>query len=307
MSLLNVNLAILAYADAPASATPLLRLADLKWSMMGLPTENFRNIPLSLAPGETSTIATTARSIYVAFSGTYEVSSPKDGVLRLTGNLGQRTSRSVGSDETTEWSITKTGDLVRATYTGNGTEPNFLGTVWPGDGITLDDPFMTYNQGDYTVVSVSSNYIEFLNPLGQSETVSGDIRFYSSGPVQKGDILDISSNKFSYLNRVTAPISRVNDQFIEVPAATVVAESVTEAMGGINIYPNAYKWLLIAVDHKAVVGLNGENPSTIEVEPYVEGDLSKQPGLFMKRGKVFEVRIKNPGLTPVQGFVILSE
>jgi hypothetical protein len=307
MSLLNVNLAILAYADAPASATPLLRLADLKWSMMGLPTDNFRNIPLSLAPGETATIASTARPITVLYSSGYEVSRPEPGVMRITGNLGQRIGRLDGSDETTEWSFTKTGDLVRATHTGNGTAPSLPGSVWPGDGVTLDSPFGTYNQGDFTIVSVSSNHFEFLNPVGQEETVAGKIRFYTSGPVQKGDILDISSETFSYLNRVTAPISRVNDQFIEVPAQNVVPETVTQLLGGVNIYPNAYKWLLIAVDHKAIVGLNGEVPTSVEVEPYAEGDLTKQPGLFMKRGKVFEVRIKNPGLTPVQGFVILAE
>jgi hypothetical protein len=227
--------------------------------------------------------------------------------MRIAGNLGQRTSRLDGSDETTEWALTKTGDLVRATYTGTGTEPAILGSVFPGDGITFDDPFSTYNQGDFTVVSVNSSYVELLNPLGQQETVTGKVRFYSSGPVQKGDILDVSSESFSYLNRVTSPISRVNDQFIEVPALNVVSETVTQLLGGISIYPNAYKWLLIAVDHKAIVGLNGETPTSIEVEPYIEGDLSKQPGLFMKRGKVFEVRIKNPGLTPVQGFVILAE
>ena len=143
MSLLNVNLAILAYADAPASATPLLRLADLKWSMMGLPTDNFRNIPLSLAPGETATIASTARSILPLYGSTYEVSTPAPGVMRITGNLGQRTTRLDGSDETTEWAITRTGDLVRATYTGTGTVPSLLGSVWPGDGITLDVPFTT--------------------------------------------------------------------------------------------------------------------------------------------------------------------
>lgn len=307
MSLLNVNLAILAYADAPASATPLLRLADLKWSMMGLPTDNFRNIPLSLAPGETATIASTARSILPLYGSTYEVSTPAPGVMRITGNLGQRVARADGADETTEWSLTKTGDLVRATYTETGSAPSILGNVWPGDGVTFDTPFAPYNQGDFTVVSVSSNYFEFLNPLGQEETVVGKARFYSSGPVQKGDILDISSDRFSYLNRTTASITRVNDQFIEVPAANVVPENVTEILNGVNIYPNAYKWLMVAVDRKAIVGLNGENPTSIEVEPYVEGDLAKQPGLFVKRGKVFEVRIKNPGLTPVQGFVILAE
>jgi hypothetical protein len=275
--------------------------------MMGLPTENFRNIPLSLAPGETSTIATTARQLGTFYGLNYHISNPQPGVLRLTSDLGQRIPRSsVGLDGTAEWTITKTGELARATYTGNGTAPN-LGSLYVGDGLTLDEPFQTYNQGDFTVVSKGSNYVEFLNPLAQPETVVGGIRFYSAGPVQKGDILDISSNKFSYFNRVTAPIVRVNDQFIEVPAVNVVPETVTDVLGGINVYPNAYKWLLIAVDHKAVVGLNGDEPTTLEVEPYIEGDLSKQPGLFMKRGKVFEVRIKNPGLTPVHGFVILAE
>ena len=301
MSLLNVNLSILAYADGPASSTPLLRLADLKWSMSGLPTDNFRNIPLSLAPGETAKIASTARPLVYGQDTAVQTSSPNAGTLRISGNLGQRATRLILENESA--SITKTGDVARLTFATAVSTQNVL----VGDGITIDSPFQFHNQGDFIVISKGYDYVEFLNPLAQPENATGKIRFYSSGPVQKGDILDISSNKFSYLNRVNASITRVNDEFIEVAAINCVTENVTGVSGGINIYPNAYKWLLIAVDRKAIVGLNGEEPTNIEIEPHIEGDLSKQPGLFMKRGKVFEVKIKNPGLTTLSGFVILSE
>jgi len=300
MSLLNVNLSILAYADGPASSTPLLRLADLKWSMSGLPTENFRNIPLSLAPGETAKIASTARPIVYLQDSIFSTSTPQAGTLRISGNFGQRATRLVADDASC--SITKNGDVARLTSNSISTE-----NVYIGDGITIDAPFQYHNQGDYTVISKGNDYVEFLNPAAQAETATGKIRLYSPGPVQKGDILDISSSKFSYLNRINASITRVNDEFIEVVAINSVTETVTGVSGGINIYPNAYKWLLIAVDRKAIVGLNGEEPTNTEVEPHIEGDLSKQPGLFMKRGKVFEVKIKNPGLATLSGFVILSE
>jgi hypothetical protein len=305
MSLINVNLALLAYADAPASATPSLRLADLKWSMMGMPTDNFKNCPVTLAPGETVTIASTARTLDFDSSTTFEVSSPYEGCLRLAGNFGQRTSRSSG-DETTEWALTKKGDLIRATYSGTGTSPDFS-SFSLGDGITLDAPFQTYNRGDFTVVSKGSNYVEFINALAQPETLVGQVRVYSSGPVQKGDILDLSSGQFNYLNQISAAITRVNDQFVEVACPMTIEETVTGVTDGLYIYPNAFKWLFIAVDRKAIVGLNGEAPTNNEIEPFVEGDLVKNPGLFMKRGKVFEVQLRNPGLQTVQGLVILAE
>lgn len=305
MALINLNLGILCYADAPASSAPTLRLADIKWSLMGIPSDQVSNIPIALAPGETVTIASTARTLSFNSSTTFEVSAPSEGTLRLSGNFGQRTSRSSG-DETTEWTLTKKGDLIRATHTGDGSSPNFA-SLSLGDGITIDAPFQTYNQGDFTVVSRGSNYIEFINPLGQQETVAGQIRIYSSGPVQKGDILDISSAQFNYLNQISASITRVNDQFVEVACPMVIEETVTGVTDGFYIYPNAFKWLLIAVDRKTVVGLNGEAPTNNEIEPFVEGDLVKNPGLFMKRGKVFEVQLRNPGLQTVQGLVILAE
>jgi hypothetical protein len=303
MSLLNLSLNLLSYVDGPASNQPQVRLADIKYSMLGLPTDNFRNMPINLGPGESMVVASTARTIsYTPF--TVFAISASSGKMKIEGSFGQATKRDAG-DNTTEWTLTRTGDIMKLTATG-GAIPT-LSTTVAGDIVTMSGAFNIYNQGDFTVLNRGASYVEFINPLGAPEVVTGEVLISSAGPVQKGDVIDITASEFAFSNRGTFVISRVTADFIEVLNPNVIAESVTGASSGISVYPYAYKWLMMATDRKVLVSLNGESTTSIEVEPHVEGDLARNPGLLLKRGKVFEVKVSNPGIQPVNGMLILSE
>lgn len=303
MSLLNINLGILAYADGPASNQPQVRLADLKWSMLGLPTDSFRNVPISLAPGESMVVASTARALTLGSDITVQKSGDK---MRLVCSIGQRASRNAG-DSSTEWTVTKSGEVTRMTA-GAGGMPDF-GSIQAGDLLNVVAGLNPLNRGEFMILSKGPDYVEFVNQfaVAESAVVGVDLSIYSSGPVQKGDVLDISSPSLAFPNQGSFPVTAVTDQYIEVLNPNAFPQSVSGVSSGISIYPYSYKWMLIAADRKVSVGLNGAPPSSIEVEPAVEGDLIKNPGVFLKRGKVFEVRIMNVGLQQASGFLLLAE
>jgi len=303
MSLLNVNLGILAYADGPATNQPQVRLADLKWSMLGLPTDSFRNVPISLAAGESMVIASTARATSLGSS----VSISKHGdKMRISSELGQRVGRESG-DSSTIWDITRSGDVCRLTAVG-GAVVSFS-SIQVGDLVSIESGVNPLNVGEHMILSKGADYIEFVNPLAVVESdISGvSLSIYSSGPVQKGDIVDITSPRFAFPNQGAFPVTAVTDRYIEVLNPNAFPQSVDSLDSGISIYPYAYKWMMVAADRRVSVSLNGVHSGGNEVEPSVEGDLIKNPGIFLKRGKVFEVRISNLGLQPVNGFLLLAE
>jgi hypothetical protein len=305
MSLLNLNVSLLAYSDGPKSAQPKLRLADLSWSLLGIPTDNFKNIPISLAPGETMTVATTARTLSYSPSTSFAVTSPSAGRMRISASIGQRTARSYG-DSTTTFALTRAGNAMTLTSTG-GTAPDFT-TFHAGDFLYFGSAYSPFNQGEFQIVKVGSGLVEFVNPIGIAEgPIAASLNAYSTGPVQAGDILDISDPAFAILNQGQFPVVLATDSFIDVLNVSAFPETATGLANGLQIYPFAYKWLAIAIDRKILVGLNGDAPSTIEVEPPAEGDLVNSPGFMIKRGKVYEVQVTNATAQQAQGFLILAE
>lgn len=305
MSFLNVNLGLLAYQDGPSTNQPRLRLADLQWSLQGITTNNFKNIPISLAPGETQTITTTARTLTVSPSDTFEVTNLGSGIMRVAGDFVPRTGRAYG-DGTTQWTTTKSGSAVKMQAVG-GTMPTFAG-MSVGDQITIAAGFNPLNQGTFIILSKGADYVEFVNPYAEAEVaVMGTLYIYSPGPVQKGDTLDITASEFAFPNQGSFSIVAVTDQYIDVLNPNVFPQSVTNVNDGFTIYQSAFKWMALMVDRKIFVGLNGDAPGKVEVEPAVEGDLAKNPGMFVKRGKVFEVQLKNSGQQVASGFLILAE
>lgn len=307
MSLLNLSVNLVAYADELKNSNPMVKFADLKWSMLGLPTDIPRQVPISLPPGTTQTVMSTERTLTFTGATSFQIANVAGTTnVRLVGDFGARTARLDG-DATTQWALVKTNQLVRMTYTGTGTAPTFAG-IQVGDGVTLSVPFQSINQGDYVIVSKGANYIEFTAPNAIDETVTAQVEIYSSGPVQVGDILDISSSQFSFPNRGIFTILRVTDQYVEFSNPEAVAQiGVTSVSSGLSIYPEAYRWMLLAIDHKVVVKLNADTQSGCEVEPPKESDLVNNPGLMIKRGKVFRIDIQNPTLELAQGLLFLAE
>lgn len=308
MSLINVSLNLVAYADALKNVNPSVKFTDLKWSMLGLPTNQPQMIPIALSPGISQTIMSATRTLTFSGGTTFNiVAVPATTDAQIQTSFGQRTGRTDG-DSTTQWTVTRTNTLVRLFFTGTGAVPDFT-TFMIGDGVTLGTGFNTFNQGDFTItnVSVSGTYVEFTNAIGVGETVLAQADIYSNGPVQVGDVLDISNPAFSFPNQGQFVLTRVTDTFVEFSNQNLVPESVTGVTSGFVIYPVAAQWMLLAVDQQITVAFNAEGTNGCVVQPPVAGDLACNPGLLLKRGKIYQLDITNPGLVPASGFVFLSE
>jgi hypothetical protein len=306
VSLINVSLNLVAYADQTATFNPNVKYSDLRWSLLGLPTDNERTVPIRLSPGETATVMSTQRTLsFTTGTSFMVVQLAGTSNVQLQASFGQRVARSAG-DGTTQWAITLVNQLMTITWTGTGTAPSFGGMV-AGDGITISSPFNVLNQGDFTIVKVGSNFVSVVNGLAQAETVIGQMDIYSSGPVQVGDILDLTSSQFSYPNRGQFILTRVTDQFVQFVNPNAVPETVTGVLStDLNIYPEYQEWMLIAVDGSVVVRLNNDIGNGNVIDPIAQGDIVNTPGLFLKRGKVFRVDLVNPGLIEVNGTMFLS-
>lgn len=307
MSLLNFSMNLACYADELKSTNPRIKFADLSWSFLGLPTGQPQTAAIKLSPGETQTVVDQSRSLSFTGSTSFTVSAVAGtSYARLSGNFGQRIARTDG-DSTTQWQITLINTLVTAQYTGIGTAPNFT-SMQAGDGLTIDSTsFNQANQGDFVIVKVGTNYIQFVNALAIAELVTGQIDIYSSGPVQIGDILDISSNSFSFPNRGEFEVMRVNDQYIQFSNPAVVPETNTGVTSGLSVYPKVFQWMFMAVDNTCSVLTNGDTGLGMIVEPIVAGDFQNNPGILLKRGKVFRVDMTNNGEIPVNGTLFLAE
>lgn len=305
MSLLNVNLSVTAYVDGPKSSNPKMKLHDSIINLMGLPTDKIETNNISLSPGETKVISSTLRTLSFTNLTTFTVTKSQ-ATVRLSGSFGQRTGRTDG-DATTEWLVANNQDLITLTFTGTGTAPNFTSMV-AGDYVTLDAPFSSLNQGDFQIVKVGTNFIQFMNPIGAGETQAAQVNVYSSGPVQKGDILDITSPQFAFPNRGQFAITRITDSFVELSNSLGVPEVVTGVLAGsLNIYSNAFKWMFLATDQRLTVRLNGATDSSTEVDPSVDGDLVNSPGIMLKRGRVYQVELQNMSQKNSSGFILLAE
>jgi hypothetical protein len=308
MALLNCSLNLVAYADAFKNANPQVKFTDLKWSLLGIPTASPQMVPIHLAPGESQVVMSTERAITYTTGTTFTIQAGTPGTsnAQLAGNFGARTARDSG-DDTTQWAITVLNGLVTMTWTSTGTAPNF-GGIMAGDGVTLETGFSQFNQGDFTILKVGSNFIQFKNNLGVEETDTAFADIYSSGPVQKGDILDISSNAFSFNNQGQFTILRVTDEFVEFCNPNFIPEVITGVgTNGVVIYPEAQKWILIATDQSITANFNGDDGVGCVIEPPIPGDIASNPGLLLKHGKIFELMITNSGIRLAQGFVFLSQ
>lgn len=306
MSLINVSLNLVAYADAMKNVNPCVKFTDLKWSMLGLPTNASQMVPIVLSPGASQTVISLSRTLSYSGATSFVITAvPATSYAQIAASFGQRLGRSDG-DATTQWAVSITNTLVKVQWTGTGTAPDFT-TIQVGDGVTVGAGFSTFNQGDFVIVNKGSNFVEYTNAIGVAETVTAQVDVYSNGPVQVGDIIDISNPAFSFPNQGQFQIVRVTDTFIQFTNSAVVPETVTGVSIGLSVYPTADKWMLLAVDNRVVCQFNGDSGTGCEIEPPVTGDIEKNPGLLLKRGKIFQLTLSNPGLKVANGFVFLSE
>lgn len=131
------------------------------------------------------------------------------GVVTRSVSGSFQTARSHSGDNTTIIKISRQGQFMCLSWSGSGTQPNFVaGGVQEGDWLKLDGNFSLNNQGIYQVIKMFGNntvYIVNDSAIEEDVTLSAnsDMAFYSYDSVMPGDKFIISTDVLGAANKGT--------------------------------------------------------------------------------------------------------
>jgi hypothetical protein len=333
--LLNLFLKLAVYSDGAPTLFPKLRDVDWDRQFEGVPSGDDFDRRVEVPPASSVTVATTARALTQDATTQYTVSQPDPDAntfrYRWTGgtNPTLRTARTPGDDVTTQFTVTRVGSVVRFAATG-GTIPNFVagGTV-VGDTLNIEattpgnvSPFNPLNQGEWTIVTVATTYVEVLNrdgvpegPITLGTRADGlpVLSAYSAAGVQDGDEARVTSTAFNIQNRESLKVTKITSLYFDVSNASPGAPEGPITLGaadGIVFYPSLWRWIYVESDQRVSVRINGDTSDHVEVEPVVLGspdDGQKAVGIYLQHGNAYTVVIANNGIFPADCKVILAE
>jgi hypothetical protein len=323
--LANIIINFLVYSDGSQSNNPKLRDIDYFRQFVAIPAGNPFSRRFDIPPGSTLSVIQTARDLDQDATTQYKVSLTTGFFYRwlFTGvgtNPLLREHRDTPMDETTEFDVSKSGDVIRYTAVG-GTLPAFVASgVVVGDGVTIQpfSPFNDLNKGTFTIVSIGSDFFEVVNASGTAESgiVLGlpdtngilPMDIYSFEGVQVSDNVRITSTGFSVENRGDFEVQEVTSQYFVVSNGNPGVEqtAVVGAVGDIVFYPDIYSWCYIESDKRVSVRINSDTSDNVQIEPRTSV-IPPMPGVYLQSGGVFKLVIANNGLETAQVKVALVE
>lgn len=334
MSKLNVNSNIVAFGDADTAATqPRLKYFDWSTSFNGISVEQPRSKEYLLDPGETRTIFSGSRSLAIDNTTEFdiELNSALSGVYRMTWVGGTapvfRTDRALALD----------GEELTCTVNNNATMeftldplsvPTFAGCT-VGDTIFIPhtttgdsaSPLNVLNVGFWTVLALGPNgaganrKLTCRRPAGEafegvSETVTltddAEFQAFSSGPVQAGDFVVISSG-FSAVSQKTFQVTDVTSTWIEFASGEPLPleEGITPTAAGLRIYSEAQSFVRVMVDQEAVIRKNGATGDYDTLSPNAVGEID---GMAWSEswGPTWDLVVVNKSPTTPMRVIVLS-
>lgn len=318
MSKMNLTIHLNAYTDQVSTNNPDLN--HFKW------TRNLQQLSISepeskcinLQPGQSASLFSGTVSIAADLTTTWAIAlkSGSSNAYQISSDGGTapafRTVRSIGSDATTEVSITKNAKLMTITSTGGTLFGLIAGGAVVGDEVRLGSVFNLNNQGKYTILALSATSMTVENELGVAEGpivlgagFADGVRVYSQSGVQIGDKVDLIDG-FSSVSFGTYEIVDVTDSYIEIFSGdSLPAESgILNNPNALLIYRDAKQFLFIESDKKTDVYLNGS--LTNEITPMFIG-IDKKPGFFMSSASIKSASITNKSQETATIFYITAE
>lgn len=323
--LLNLFVNIIVYSDGAESNNPQLRDVDYSRKFYNVPTGNPFTRCFTVPPQATLSVVQLARTLLQDLTTQYLVTLQGNTTYRFQfvggTNPVLRTARVRAYNALTEFDVTKVGDVVRYTWNGTGADPNFATNgVIVGDAFHVEagGNFNPLNEGTFTVVTVTDDYVEVLNSSGVAElsvavgpSIGGAIPldYYSAAGVQVDDQVRITDAAFNIENRGVFTVTAVTSTYFEIsngnPGIPEGPVTLT-AVDGVVFYPDVYKLCYIESDRKAIVRINGSTTNYIELEPIISGD-PKQVAVFLVRGPVYKLELVNSDLQTANIKVVLTE
>lgn len=301
MSKMNLLVFLNAYGDSNPSNAPSQN--NFKWTkdINGMEVFNPISQSIDLAPGETKEIFSGTRTLSHDLTTVYNLTkkplSSNTYVLKATsGTLPNfRTPRSIGIDATTEIEISTNSPLMIITSIG-GTLFN-LTSVQVGDFIRLGTVFNSSNQGEFKILSKTSNSITVENFSAYNEssvilgvTFNDQIQIYSAAGVQKNDTLIISGG-FSSVSQNSYKITDVAANYLEFYFTSTLPEETGIITNSLSIYSIAKQLIYLESDNKIKLIINGTSMPN-DIEPLINGN-SSQPGMFLMKSTIYSLSIIN--------------
>lgn len=288
---------------------------DLQSLSVSEPTSKCLTLPagqsLSLFAGIQSTSADATTTWDIALksgsSNTYVIS-------HASGTAPDfRTKRVLGSDATTEVTVTKNAKL--ATFASTGGTPFDLTAAGMvvGDEVRIGPGFNVNSQGKFKVLSFTTTSFTIENELTVAEgpiilgaDFDDDVRAHSADGIQVGDKVDIIAG-FSPASFGTYEITDVADNFIEFFSleALPTESAISNNPDAFLIYRDAKSFLYIESDQTLDIKING-SAVTNNLVPLRAG-VEIKPGVFMSSGSLKSAEIINTSQESASIFYATAE
>lgn len=300
MGKLNLLVHLNAYKDSTPSNNPSLNAFKWTRDLQGLTGDKPKSVEFTLAPGESRELFNGQRTLLSDNTTelSFKLKTGTTNTYQLTHVGGTapefRTLRNIGSDATTEVTITKSGSF--ATFEATGGTLYSMASVVVGDEVSIGDAFSAANRGRFKVLSKNANsfIIENSDAIAQVNIVLGStyedqIRVYCAAGVQVGDKMKIGDN-FNSINQSTYEVTGVQDNLLEFFSSLTLPQEDSVVGGDVTVYSMAKKLIYLETDKPVDVRVNNVEES--KLEPFIEAT-SSSPGILMKRSTMWELLVTN--------------
>ena len=308
MSFLNFSFNIMAYEDQSVN-NPQIRSLDVSKGITGITISNERTDKYDLDPGETVTVAATARALTQDNTTQYQINHnviSDDTQVRLEwiggSTPGFATKRDLGIDATTTISITRINQTTSRITSVAGTNISTV-SVLIGDIIKFEQTtpvftsfFGVTNQTAFKVVNTGSNYIDVLDNSTMSldqnivlgSSFDKQIRCFSVGPVKIGDIVDISGVTLNANNVGKFQVTGISYDYVQFINPFAVDATFTNT-SNIQVYDRLIGFLYIRSVNGVSFKINNGNYVRIN-------KLGNQEAYYIGSIQAYKIDLLNDGL-----------
>lgn len=298
MSKMNILVYLNAYKDSNPSNNPTMNSFKWQRELHGLSVDKPQSIEFTLAPGESKTMFDGQRTVSSDNTTSYDLTQKSSNTYVLKHDVGTapsfRTLRAIGSDATSEITVTTSGSLV--TFQATGGTLFVTTAIAVGDELLIGSQFNSANQGRFKVLSKTTDSVIIENSSGTSEgpivlgaSFADQFRVYSASGVQKGDKIKLGSG-FSSISQNTYEITAVQDNLIEFYSSNTLPVEFSLLNPSVVVYSSAKKIIYMETDKNVNITINGAAES--KIEPFIEGNTT-YPGILFKRSTMWSMIVTN--------------
>lgn len=278
---------------------------------------------IKVQPGEALTVFSGARTTSIDGTSVFGIalSTVKESVYRMTHSGGTapafRTARAYSPSGvlhtlTVSNNATMTVSIPSGNFNAVAGDTVYIPHTTTGDSAS---PFNVLNVGFWVVIAASATSMTLVRRVGESfvgvseavtPTTNAQVAIFSAAGVQVGDSLKISGG-FSAVSRKTFVVSEVTPTWVEFTSteALPLESSVTVGATSLTFYTASKRFIRIEADQDAIVRVNGDTGSFLQIAPLVAGDRD-QMGHFELMGPVWQLVIVNLSTTATLKLTLLT-